>query len=525
MVSTDSQWGDYPILESTLEYKEVFDNISACMFVVDVTSDDRFRFVGFNRAEETAVGFSSTQVAGRYVEDVFEGELAHQLIASYRRAVTSGKPIHFDSDLDLPIGKRSFQTNLIPLTDTGGRIHRIVGACIDITEFKKAKEAASARQRMESLGLLAGGVAHDFGNLVHGVLLETETAKANLPENSPGWESISKIRGLALQAGEIVRVLMAYAGQESPALAPLDSSSLIAETLDTLRGSLRSNTILRTNLPADLPPVRGNPAQIRQVIMNLVANALDALAGQPGAISIDVSLVLSGPENTGTPPAQSHRANIRLEVRDSGCGMSEEVQARIFDPFYSTKGRGRGLGLASVLGIIHAHGGTIEVTSTPGQGSRFVVMLPAMLGAGVVRDDSSDFAGNAEGRGPVTVLLVEDEDLLRRTLSKVLRAKGLRVIEAADGTTACSVFQANPSLFDVVLLDMTLPGMPGQMVLSEIRRIRPLTNVILTTAYTEELVLGGIQQGPTLRFLRKPYEAKKLYQLIDSITLNQPAWH
>jgi len=494
------------------------------MFVLDVTSDDRFRFVGFNRAEEEAVGFSSTQVAGRFVEDLFERKVAHQLIASYRRAVTSGKPIHFDSDLDLPTGKRSFHTNLIPLRATDGRIHRIVGACTDITDFKKAEEEANAKKRIESMGLLAGGVAHDFGNLVHSVLVETEAARANLPENSPVWESIKNIRNLALQAGEIVRVLIAYAGHESPPTEPLNISSLIAETLQTVRSSLGTSVILRTNLPAGLPPVRANPAQIRQVITNLLANALEALDGQPGVISFDVTLLqASGPDVT--PPSQSDRAYIRLEVSDSGCGMTDEVRTRIFDPFYTTKARGRGLGLASVLGIVHAHGGTIDVTSLPGQGSRFAVTLPAILQAGAVEDESANLSGDAQGLGSVTVLLVEDEQLLRYTLAKMLRAKGMRVIEAADGSVAYSVFQDNPSQIDIVLLDMTLPGMSGQTVLSEIRRIRPETKVILTTAYAEERVLAGIQAESTWRFLRKPYEAKQLYHLIRSMLSKHPARH
>jgi two-component system cell cycle sensor histidine kinase/response regulator CckA len=507
---------EYPILESIVEYKEVFDNISACMFVVDVTVDDRFRFVGFNRAEEEAVGLSNAQVAGRFVEDLFEPEVAQQLIASYRRAVISSKPVHFDSDLDLPAGKRSFHTNLIPLKDVSGRISRIVGACIDITEFKKTKEETLARQRLESLGLLAGGVAHDFGNLVTSVLLETTAAKASVPEHSPAWKSIDNIRHLALQAGEIVRVLMAYAGQESPILEPLDISRLASETIDVLRSSLGRSISLRTNLPANLPAVRGNPAQIRQVIMNLCANAKEALIDEQGVISIDVAMVqMTAPEGS----TQSVRGYIRLEVSDSGCGMTEEVQARIFDPFYTTKSRGRGLGLASVLGIVHAHEGRIEVVSSPGHGSQFLVFLPTVAQTKSVDTVPRNLPEDQPSR-PITVLLVEDEKLLRYTLAKVLRTKGIRVIEAADGRIALSVFQTDPSQVDLVLLDMTLPGIPGQTVLSEIRQISPEMKVILTTAYPEERALSGIRKESPVRFLRKPYEVTELYRLIESMLPN-----
>src|SRR5581483_9672427 len=369
--------GGYPILEAT-HYKEIFDNISACMFVVDVTPEGRFRFVGFNRAEEQAVGYSSAQVAGRFVEDLFTADLAQQLIESYRKAVDSAAAIHFDSDLELPAGKRSFHTNLIPLKNHEGRIHRIVGACIDITDFKKAKEEAMARQRMESLGLLAGGVAHDFGNLVTGVLAQADAAGSALDKNSPAMQAILNIRQLAAQAGEIVRILMAYAGKEDPALEPLDICSLANDTLETVRPAMGSNITLTANLPPELPLVRGNPAQIRQVILNLLMNASEALAGRKGRVAMDVSVV-----------TEAGHPYIRMTVSDSGCGMTEEVRSRIFDPFFTTKSIGRGLGLASVQGIVHAHGGRIEVTSAPGQGARFVLMLPAFVKESLRRRDAS----------------------------------------------------------------------------------------------------------------------------------------
>jgi PAS domain S-box-containing protein len=509
------------ILESTLQYEEVFDNISACMFVVDVTSEGRFKFVGLNRAEEQAIGLTSAQVAGRFVEDLFREDVASQIIASYRRAVEAGKPIHFESDLDLPAGKRSFHTNLIPFRNASGDIRRLVGACIDITDFRKAQKEVLSRQRIESLGLLAGGMAHDFGNLLNGILMESEIALTSIEPNSPVRNTIDVIRNLALQAGEIVRLLLAYAGRESPVFQPVDISSAVAETLDALKSSLSRRAMLRADLSNGLPAVQANPAQIRQVVMNLLVNAAEALGDQEGTITIRVSKVLTGAgghECAGAKP--SDHAFIRLEVCDSGSGMSEEVQARIFDPFYTTKPGGRGLGLASVLGIVNAHGGSIQVASSPGKGSRFEVLLPVVVEPPLAAPGTALPTASPVGTGPPTVLVVEDETLLRSAIAKLLRAKSFCVTEAADGLSALDVFRANPAKVDIVLLDMTLPKMSGQAVFKELRRIRPDVKVILTTGHSEERTLRDIGGERNWRFIRKPYEIAALYDLMKGLLAN-----
>jgi PAS domain S-box-containing protein len=517
----DKGEGGDMILENTLQYKEVFDNISVCMFVVDVTPEDRFRFVGLNRAEEEAIGLTNTQVAGRFVEDIFRAEVANQIVASYRRAVEAGKPIHFESDVDLPAGKRSFHTNLIPLRDVFGRIYRIAGACIDVTDFRKAQREALTRQRMESLGLLAGGVAHDFGNLLSSILMESEVALTNVAQDSPVRHTIDAIRTLALQAGEIVRVLMAYAGQENPLFEPIDLSNTVTQTLAALKPSLSRRALLQTDLPNDLPVVMANPGQIRQVVMNLLANASEALGDEEGTITLRVAKVLRGTEGPeSADPEQPVATFIRLEVSDSGCGMTEEVQTRIFDPFYTTKSGGRGLGLASVLGIVNAHGGRIQVTSSRGNGSRFEVLLPTVGSPRSAVTDSALPKPLAKVIKSPTVLLIEDEMALRRALSKLLRAKGFCVTEAVDGPSALDVFRANPAIVEIVLLDMTLPKMSGQAVFQELRRIRPDVKVILTTGHSKERALRDIGGERNWRFIRKPYEIAALYDLMQGLLAN-----
>jgi len=222
------------LAQSELQYKEIFDNISVCMFLLDVTSDGRFKFAGFNPAEETAVGLTSAEVSGKFVEEVFSGELAKKLTATYRRCLDAGAPINYDDELNLPSGRRNFHSNLIPMRNAVGRIDRIVGACIDTTDFKRTQEEGLARQKLESLGVLAGGIAHDFNNLLGGILAQAELAETELAAGSPPDQELRAIKTVAIRAGEMVRELMVYSGQDEARLDPLDLSQLVGEMLELL---------------------------------------------------------------------------------------------------------------------------------------------------------------------------------------------------------------------------------------------------------------------------------------------------
>jgi two-component system cell cycle sensor histidine kinase/response regulator CckA len=495
------------------QYKEVFDRISACLFVIDVTPDNRFKFVAFNRAEQEAVGLSNEQIAGKFVEQIFAPDLAQQLVSSYRRPLATGEPVNYDSELDLPAGRRFFHTNLIPFRNPVGRIHRIIGACIDITDFRRSQEEALARQKLESLGLLAGGVAHDFGNLLGSISAESELLMADLPEDSSVRVGLTQISDLAMHAGKIVRELMAYAGQEGSILEDVNISDLVAEMLHLLKPSISKRAVLRVDLQPNLSPIQGSSVQIRQVILNLVMNASEALADQEGAISLKVRDVprqdLRTEPDSDSPPG----SYIQLTISDTGCGMTQEIQAKAFDPFYTTKGKGRGLGLAAVQGIVRAHRGTINVSSDLGRGTRFEVLLPAIDRSQLpVRAKISPVNVSVGG----TVLIVEDEKLLRCIVSSVFHDQGLAVIEAADGETAIELFRANLSAIDAVLLDLTLPVMSGQQVFQELRRLRPDIRVVFTTAYSQDIEILNAASEKPWGFIRKPYKLGELAALLKN---------
>ena len=497
------------MLISSLDFKEVFDNLSVCMFLVDVTPEGRFKFAGFNPAGEQAVGLSSATVSGKFVEEVFEPELAQKVTGSYRRCLEAGMPITYDDELNMPGGKRYFHSNLIPLRNAKRNIDRIIGACIDMTDFKRSQEQAFARQKLESLGLLASGIAHDFNNLVGGILALTELGALNVAEGRSGAEDLNSIKSVAVRAGELIRELMVYAGKEEGTLEPVDLSLLVEDMLGLLKMSIGKQATLVTDLPKNLPRVFGNSAQLRQVVMNLLMNASEALAEKPG--SIRVSLALANPGQKAHDRLEASRY-LRLTVEDSGSGMSASTLERIFDPFFTTKISGRGLGLAATQGIVRAHGGMINVTSNPGSGSSFEILFPSMQHLVPSTLEKSRTSATPSIAG--TILVVEDETALRDAVVKMLLRQGLVVLEAGDGTAAINALRATASAVPLVLLDMTIPGKSGPELIAELRRDRPGIKIVLTSAFSEDVALLSITPEKVDGFIRKPYN---ISELIDTL--------
>jgi PAS domain S-box-containing protein len=493
-------------------YKEVFDHLSVCMFFVDVTPEGRFRYVRFNPAEEAALGLTTEQVAGKFVEEVFAPDLTQKLVRNYRRCVEEGRAITYDDELNLPTGSRHFHSNLIPLRNNSGRIHRIVGACIDTTDLKRTQEEALSRQKFESLGVLAAGIAHDFNNLLGSILAQAELAETELAAGASPRQEIRAIQSVASHAGKIVRELMTYAGQESTIREPTDLSLLVQEMLELLKISVSKHAVLQVDLPKNLPAVQANPVQLRQVIMNLITNASEALGDKGGVISISLNAV-TGQDSTADRLLTSARAGfLRLTIADTGAGMTPDILSRIFDPFYTTKLTGRGLGLSAVQGIIRSHNGTIIVSSTPGQGSQFEILLPCTTQPLTDTSDRTSTRTDVDFDGPAgTILMIEDEEVLRQAVATMLRKRGFRVIEAGDGATGMELFRNHGETVDAVLLDMTLPTMGGAEVFGAIRQVRPNAKVILTSAYSHNSV-GG-EQAPWA-YIRKPYLTSELSELL-----------
>ncbi|MGA7238641.1 MAG: PAS domain S-box protein [Bryobacteraceae bacterium] len=514
---TDRKRAEEALRESDLQYREVFDNISACLFLVDVTADGRFKFAGFNPAEEKAVGLSTAEVSGRFVEDVFSEDLARKLTGNYRRCLEAGRVITYDDELNFPSGRRYFHSNLIPLKNATGSVHRIIGACIDVTDLKRTQEEALAKQNLESLGVLASGIAHDFNNLLGAISALAEVMEEDLDTDSASCEGIQKIKAAAIRGSEIVRELMVYAGQDqSHSVESVDVSALVEEMLELLKVSISKHVALRTDLAGNLPAVSGHASKIRQVVMNLVINASEAIGEQHGAITLTTSHARSGRDLRPDSSSDLLQGEyVRLEVSDTGIGITEEAAAKIFDPFFSTKFAGRGMGLAVVKGIVRDQGGTIEMSSVPGKGTTFRVVLPCSTKR-IAETDSAvpvrDSAMKRDRSG--TILVVEDEEFLREAVSKLLRRVGFQVIEAGDGSKAIELMRTHKDSLRAVLLDVTLPGISSREVLAEARRLRSDLKVVVTSAYSKEGVEASFNGLPIQDFIRKPFFLGEMVRLL-----------
>ena len=317
---------------------------------------------------------------------------------------------------------------------------------------------------------------------------------------------------------------MIYAGEQSPGFEPVDISALVDEMLHLLRVSISKQIVLKIELGQDLALVQANPAQIRQVVMNLVTNASEAIGDYPGTIRAAIGKVKVGPDSRGSGVANLPEGDyVRLEVSDTGRGMPPEVQIRIFDPFFTTKYVGRGLGLAAVRGIVHSHGGTINVESVFGQGSLFQIQLPCTNRAvREMRDFTVTPSTGQNGGVTGTVLVVEDEEILRLAVSKKLRMEGFSVIEAVDDTAGESLFRENQHKINVVILDVTLPGTSSREVLEELRRVRPGLKVILATAFNQDRALSSIGGQQVWGYVRKPFRLDELTSLIRKACRDGP---
>jgi len=401
----------------------------------------------------------------------------------------------------------------VPRFTADGAFAGYLGSCIDITDLKRTQEEALARQKLESLGVLAGGIAHDFNNLLGGILAEAELVEDELPTGSPVAEEIERIKKVTIRGAEIVRELMIYAGHDQDHLVePLDLSELVEDMLELLKVSISKHAVLTTDLDQNLPAVWGNASQIRQVVMNLLINASEAVGEKEGMINVITGSVRGGRDLAADSETDLREGDyVRLEISDTGCGMTEEAKAKIFDPFFTTKFAGRGLGLAVVQGIVRAHGGAIHLVSTPGQGTTFQVLLSCTTKKRLETQSAmTSFSADQSDARVGTVLVVEDEELLQLAVSKALMKRGFSVMKASDGSAAMDLIRTHKDDIDVILLDVTVPGRSSREVFEEAQRLRPGLKMILTSAYCKETVSASFPGLRVERFIRKPFQLAEL---------------
>jgi PAS domain S-box-containing protein len=404
----------------------------------------------------------------------------------------------------------------VPCWTADGTFTGYIGSCIDITDIKRAQEEAFDKQKLESLRMLTGGIAHDFNNLLGGILAEAELFESGSMDRLTSLDSIRRIQRVAARAAEIVRELMIYSGQDKATLEPVNISQIVGEMLELLKVSISKHATLLTSLADDLPVVLANTTQIRQVVMNLIINASEAIVGQDGTIRIATSKLAVTEGANGAAAVLQPGSYVRLEITDTGCGMADEQRSRIFDPFFTTKSGGHGLGLAVVEGIVRSHGGMVNVMSAPGQGTTFEVFLPCARD--IVGRRSPSPAREAPQRHTKnlgTVLLVEKEDSLRISVGKALLRRGFSILGVPDGPAALEVVRDRANDIDAVVMEIPNGDCSGLEALKQIRLIGRAVPFIFTTADGLNSWKGGTgEKGFRISVLKKPY---RITELVDHL--------
>jgi len=533
----------------------IIENIPHMIFVKDA---ERLAFIRFNRAGEELLGMQRRALLGKTDHDFWPPEQVEHFIRKDRETLASGKLVQIDEEpIQTARGLRWLRTKKIPLRDSHGVSRFLLGISEDITEQKliyeelqrtrdeleqrviertaqlsrlnaelsqevaerklaeealrKSQEQLHQAQKIEAVGVLAGGVAHDFNNLLT-VIAGYSEALLNDAGTAPAMKAdLSQISRAAEEAATLTRQLLTFSRRQVSKPEILDLNASINDLEKMLRRLIGENIVLEVTLSPKPALIKADPAQIEQVILNLVVNARDAIESN-GRISLESSHVeLAEAEH-------SPRSCVMLRVKDTGQGMVEAVRARIFEPFFTTKerGRGTGLGLATVYGIVQQSGGWINVYSEPGLGASFEVYLPASSGT-LGEPPPVRVEAPLPSTLPIRVLLVEDEEMVRSVARRVLEQHHIKVVEAENASKALTIFHERAAQFDVVVSDVVMPGMNGPALVELLLLQRPSLQVLYMSGYANDALVNHDVVERGFVFLQKPFSPLELVRKVREL--------
>ena len=445
--------------------------------------------------------------------------------------VATGQSEALEYRIRRPDGKLVWVRESVVTEAPGRRVH---GILTDISDRKRAEEAALERQRLEaqkleSLTVLAGGIAHDFNNLLTGILGNAGLARMSCAAGSPLVATLEQIEAVAVRGSELCKQMLTYAGKTRFVPQPVALNAAVRDTVEQFGRLQAPRAALRLELAENLPPVLADDAQLRQVVLNLVLNAVEALNERPGTIAVATGTTHfaaaataapgAGPRTTPDPfllPAPDLAAGeyAYLEVRDTGSGIAEEIRGRIFEPFFTTKFTGRGLGLAAVLGIVRSHKGAIHVDTAPGQGSTFRVLLPLAA-------DAPPVVGGPGNPVDGLVLVIDPETAVRAVTCALLQGAGFRTVEAASATDGLARFGERVAEIRLVLLDELAPHLEEPVTQAHWRHIATRVPVIVVTGPADPEAAARVAQVPVAGRLNKPFRPGELMALVRQALLTR----
>ena len=400
--------------------------------------------------------------------------------------------------------------------DEDGRVVRIIGACQDITERKRAEEAQRRSQKAEALGTLAGGIAHDFNNILLAVSGNAKLAMEDTDPTHPAQRSLLEIARASTRATHLVKRILAFSSQTESRREPIQLRAAIEEALKLLRSTLPAMIEIRTDMTAPVPAVKADSTQIHQVVMNLITNSAHAIGERSGVVTVTLDAVELSAEDAALPGGLTPGPYVRLSIHDTGCGMDRATVDRIFDPFFTTKpaGQGTGLGLSVVHGIIRNHHGAITVDSAPDAGTTFNVYFPAAGNGEQARVATTPEA--SPGRGQ-RIMYIDDEDAVVYLATRHLQRLGYIVIGFTDPGKALQALTANPGSFDVVVTDVSMPGMSGFHLAQAVLKLRADLPVLMTSGYIRPQDRDAATSLGVRELIAKPHTIDALGHALEAL--------
>jgi len=486
------------VRESEARLRVLVEQLPAVLWTVD----RNLRFTSALGAGFVRLKIKPNDLVGMSLLDYFETtDQTFLPIAAHRRAV-AGEPMTFHVEWK----SGSYACHVEPLRDSDGQVSGAICMSLDITDRKQLEEQLRQAQKMEAVGRLAGGIAHDFNNLLMVIQGYSDLLVERLPGGDPLRRNAEQIQMASQRASSLTRQLLAFSRKQMLAPKILNVQSVVAEMEKILRRLIGEDIQLETSSAPDLGLVRADRSQVEQVILNLAVNARDAMP-QGGRLTIETANVELDSSYSHPPAVLSPGRYVMLAVTDNGCGMDAETQAHVFEPFFTTKekGKGTGLGLATVYGVVKQSGGYVWVYSEPGRGTSFKIYLPRIEETAVpaVRDGKSEM--QIPQRGSETILLVEDEKGVRELAREYLASSGYTVIEAEDGHTALELAAMHVGQIHLLLTDVVMPGISGRELAERVSQIRPGIKIIYMSGYTDQAVVHhGILRNDAV-LLQKPF--------------------
>lgn len=502
---------------------ELVNGIEAVVWESDLAME---RFTYVNDFGRKLLGLDTRDWAaepGFWYEHVHPDDRARAR-ANARAALLPGRTYPEEYRILAADGRTLWVREIITVIDEDGLALGRRGVIVDITARVQAEEALRQSQKLESLGVLAGGIAHDFNNLLTTILGNAEMLGRQLGPAAPPAAAayLDKIERTTRRLADLTRQMLAYSGRGKFTVTALDLNVIISEMIDLLAVSTSKNVEVTYHLDPRLPFLDGDVTQIRQVVLNLLTNAAEAIGEQArGKVTVrTVARALTSTEAETLFPGNglAPGSYAQLEVSDTGCGMSAETLSKIFDPFFTTKFTGRGLGLAALRGIVRSHRGGVRIFSRVGEGTVFTLAFPASADPRLGHGGGGAGPPAAQARGRrLRALIVDDEEGLRTLMAEALREDGLDVLEAADGLQGVAEFRRHAGEIDIVILDLTMPRLNGDEALAQITALRPDACVILCSGYTKEEVDRQFAGRRLAGFIEKPFTPSELIKKIRAV--------